>query len=225
MNGPNTLCGGLLLTTIALASGCNVNLGFGEALVGSGVATEEFREIESFSVIEVGGALKVDAVVGQTQSVSVKGDDNIVPFVTTEVHGDALKIQLDHNGRLDTKQPLVITLVSPELIGAGVSGACHVQVGGISGTDFRADLSGASTVVLEGECQKLTAGISGASTLNAKSLNAKTASIQASGASNAHVLVTESITGNASGASTVRYTGDPAHASVSTSGASSAKAE
>lgn len=217
---------GTAIAILGLQSGCHVNINLGgETLVGSGVSITETRETEPFTGFSVGGAIKVEATIGETQAVEVSGDDNIVPLVTTEVSGGVLKIQTEHNGRLKTEQPLLVKIVATELDNVEISGACEVDVDGLSGSGFDAEVSGASTLTLSGSCERLSADVSGASTLHGEALQANEATVNASGASSVRVKASESIRGEASGASSVKYSGDPQNVKLESSGASSVRGE
>ncbi|HEX6126973.1 MAG TPA: DUF2807 domain-containing protein, partial [Pyrinomonadaceae bacterium] len=102
----------------------------------------------------------------------------------------------------------------------GASGACQVWVTGVDSTDLRLDTSGASKVNVSGEAASLIVDISGASSIEAEGLKAKEASVRASGASRVNVSVAEKLTAKASGASKIRYTGNPLTVEKNTSGAS-----
>lgn len=215
---------GLLFASMTCVAGCKLNFDFGEPLVGSGTALSVDRQTDSFTRIQVSGSLKVVATTGESTQVSVSGDDNVVSKIETVAKDGTLSIRLNHRGTLQTKNKLVINLVAPEFDGASVSGSCDVTISDTNTKEFAADVSGASHLTLSGRCEELSAQISGASHLKAKSLLANHVSLQASGASTADVHANESIRGQASGASGVRYEGQPKSISVSTSGASSAKA-
>lgn len=52
----------------------------GKSVKGSGVIKTETRNVSGFNRISVAIPGKVDVVQGNTESVSVESDDNIVPF-------------------------------------------------------------------------------------------------------------------------------------------------
>lgn len=83
--------------------------------------------------------------------------------------------------------------------------------------------SGAASVSLNGNCNKLEAIVSGAASLKAENLVAENAHINTSGASTAKINVTNKLEGNASGASTLRYSGSPKETQLNQSGASNVK--
>ena len=73
---------------------------------------------------------------------------------------------------------------------------------------------------IEGETSEITVEVSGASNVDAESLKAKTADVDASGASSVNVFVTERLVSDASGASRISYSGNPTSVEKKTSGAS-----
>lgn len=211
-----------LLVFVSVTSGCHSWLG--PALVGSGVSAKEERTVEPFSKMEMGGALNVQVTVGEATSVQITGDDNIVPIVTSEVRSGTLHLHMDHQGTVRPKQTLLVTVTTPELSKIQVSGACDVDIVDVVDNQVEVSLSGASRMDISGTCERFNADVSGASKLDALALSAGSVQVNASGASHAQVHSIEAITGAASGASSIRYSGDPAVAEVNSSGASSAKA-
>ena len=61
-------------------------------VTGSGVVTEQTRPVGPFSKLRLDGAITVEARPAASASVSVRGDDNIVPLVTAEVQGETLSV-------------------------------------------------------------------------------------------------------------------------------------
>ena len=81
--------------------------------------------------------------------------------------------------------------------------------------------SGASTITLSGKAVDADIESSGASTVNLTDFLVRDARVNVSGASNATVSATGTLSGDVSGASHLYYTGTPTLGSIHTSGASS----
>lgn len=190
---------------------------------GSGVHGSEVREVGEFTALGVDGALVVNVAVGLVTRVEVSGDDNIVPEVRTRVDGGVLRVEMP-TGSITTTLPLTVIVATPALHELDVEGASTVDVRGVSGERFDVELEGASVVDLRGEVQTLDADVEGASTLRANELTAHTAEIEASGASRVEVSVSDSLRAEASGASTIRYRGEPGTLKPHVSGASTIEA-
>ena len=69
----------LILTAIAFATtACAQNVS------GNGDVVEENRPVEPFSSIDIGGVLNVYLTQGDTESVTVEADENLLDLIITE---------------------------------------------------------------------------------------------------------------------------------------------
>lgn len=184
----------LLMGVVVLATGCR------DQVEGSGQSMTEQRDVEPFTELSVRGAVQAQVRIGQPQSVSLIGDDNVIRVIKTEVRDDRLAVEPEKS--YNSNLPLRLEIVVPDLDWVAVSGASTVQVSGSAG-EVDAEASGASRTRLQ-------------------DLSAREAEVDATGASTIEVTVSERLTGSASGASTVTYAGDP-DVRVSTSGGSNVR--
>lgn len=99
------------------------------------------------------------------------------------------------------------------------SGASDVRLSG-STRDAEFSVEGASRLSLSGTVQNTTFRLSGASQVDADDLTVQTADISVSGASKIEIAVEQTLSVMASGASSVRYKGNPAIDRLQVSGAS-----
>lgn len=203
----------LATATLAAPQGAHVK--------GNGVLKQENRRVGNFSKIEVGGAVEVEVKVGSSPSLKIEAESNILPLYKTTVQGDTLKVY--HEGNISSSKTVRIWLTVPSLKGVNVSGASEMTIANLRGSQFGAQLSGASQLTAVGAVDALRLSASGASQLNLLKLTAKSATVDASGASQIDLSVSGKLSGDASGASEIAYRGKPT-TSVSTSGASSIRA-
>jgi hypothetical protein len=94
----------------------------------------------------------------------------------------------------------------------------------VKSEDLSIDSSGASKIAVSGQAAKLNVEVSGATHVDAGSLQADEATVEASGASNVAVSVSKVLDAHASGASHVSYAGSPAELRKDVSGAASVTA-
>lgn len=205
---------------------------------GSGNKVSEKREVNNFTGLDVSGGFEVVLTQGTQHSLTIEGDDNLMSEIITEVRGGELNIYTKGSVSPSVKMVAHVTFVNLEDI--DISGAVKVTAtnnlkfnrlsiegSGASKVEFfaeistlEADFSGASTVTMSGKANNLTVGCSGASKLYMAELQSEAASLELSGASYAEVWVTEKLSIEASGASDVRYKGEPKDINSDTSGAS-----
>lgn len=189
---------------------------------GSGRTQTEQRNVSNFSQIKVSGAIAVEVAASQKDfSVETEADDNLLQYVKTEVSGDTLRIYTE--GRISTSNPIRVRISMPKLESFDVSGASSGDLTGINNENLTIDASGASKIKIEGTAKELRVDLSGASRLDSENLKSENVWVEASGASNATVYASNEINAEASGASCIRYAGNPKEANQSSSGASSVK--
>lgn len=93
----------------------------------------------------------------------------------------------------------------------------------VESENLRIEASGASSIKIDGKTNQLTAEINGASSFKALDLVSEHCKVEVSGASNMQVHATQSIEANVSGASSLKYKGNPQSRNIETSGMSSVK--
>ncbi len=188
---------------------------------GNGNYKTEKRNIEDFSEIELSGAFDVNLTIDDKTTLEIKGDENLLKYIKTEVDGNTLSISTKKD--LRPKNKIVINITTPELNAISVSGANDLVVKNLKNEEFFVNLSGAGSVNVEGETDELQVEISGAANLYAKELIANKVSVNISGASDAEVYAKESLDANVSGVGNITYYGNPSKVTPQISGVGSIK--
>ncbi|MEJ7860266.1 MAG: head GIN domain-containing protein [Pyrinomonadaceae bacterium] len=220
---------GLIVFTAALliglffASGCGLGgtNNLGGDVRGSGTLKSEPRSVSGFNKVDASGALNVELTVQKDFSVVIEADDNLLQYIKTEVRGDTLKIYTD--GKISMQNKASIKISMPEVKGLSISGASTASVSNVKADALDLDASGASKITIDGEAKDLTAEASGASEINAEKLRVENADVEATGASSATISAANELKADASGASSIYYTGEPKNVIPKSSGASSVK--
>jgi phage shock protein PspC (stress-responsive transcriptional regulator) len=88
------------------------------------------------------------------------------------------------------------------------SGAAHISYSG-DAENMEVDLTHAAEIDLSGQAANLSAKASGASSLEARNFQAETVTVTTEHSAEAEIYVTQKITAEASGASSIRYAGNP----------------
>lgn len=195
----------------------NVSIGW-SGVKGSGNVVTEKRDVSEFKGVDVGGVFQVAIVAGKEYSVEVEADDNLQPLIKTEVDDGVLRIESE--GRISKSSTLKIRISAPDIDSLDSSGVSAIKLSGVKNSALSVESSGASKITVEGATGNLTVDVSGASMVDAAGLQAENARVGASGASKITVNASNEIDADLSGASKVRYAGDPKNIIRNTSGAS-----
>jgi hypothetical protein len=169
------------------------------------IATDQ-RTIAEFTEIETDGAFEIEWHSG-TPALSIITDENLLPYIENQVSGN--KLRLHTRERIWPRHGIKVVVSSPTLNGAKLTGAVRLNAKQISGPKFYFESSGAGRITLDGNVDQLLADMTGATDLNARSLQTKTAEISATGASKAEIAVSETLRVSITGAGKITYSGNP----------------
>ncbi len=212
-----------------------------ESFTGSGNVVTREEAISDFDKVEISHSFVVDIKQGESFSVVIRVDDNLIEQLQVEKFGSTLKIGLKPGISLVSNATLEAEITMPELTLLDLSGASNAKISGFKSTknltvdlsgasslrgdigagDISIDLSGSSDANLTGSGGNLTLDASGSSDVDLSDFPVADAGIDASGASTVTVNPSGRLDVEASGASNVYYLGDPGMGTIDTSGASS----
>src|SRR5215471_5120296 len=171
-----SLC--LMLTSL-LAAGC------GPVVAGSGKITTEPRNVSGFSAVSLNGSGRL--VIEQTgsESLTVTGDDNLLPYIETYVSGKTLTIGEKSGTNITPSKDIVFRLTVKSLDNIDISGSGAADVKGVQGHALKVGISGSGEVSAEGAEDELNIGISGSGRYRGDTLRTKQARVDISGSGSA----------------------------------------
>lgn len=207
---------------------------------GSGkIAMREYG-LSGFTAIRA-ARFDIEIIQSDTYGVTVRADDNVMDRLAVRTSGRTLVLGTRPMFWFFGPLTLEATVRMPALTAISLSHAAAARVGNFRGagpldlvlsgaSELRGNIeaetcsflaSGASRVTLGGSAGRVTIEGSGASKLDLEKMVVASADIELSGASRASINVTSAIESvMASGASRLRYLGDPRLGHIETSGAS-----
>jgi hypothetical protein len=174
---------------------------------GSGISAIDAREVAPFTAVELAGSNTVVIHVGDSQSVAVAGDDNLVGRITTVVRNDRLVI--DDTGSFTTRAPMAVAVSVPSLDAVVLGGAGTVTVDGVKSADFSAELAGNGTLAVTGSVERVSAVLGGTGTLDLHDLVATDGTAQLRGTGEIRMYVTSALEAALTGTGSISYRGAP----------------
>ena len=207
-----------------LSLGCQNSTASLATVVGSGKVKIESRDVAEFHKVKISGAVDATIVHGETMSVEISTDDNILPMVQTSVtKGGALLVRTAGGRNYDVQTPIQVKITMPVCDSIDVGGASTVAVNGFQQEELLSKCHGDSKLIVDSRIEHLDLIANGAADVHVDTFAVKTAAISLSGASQVAILANESIEGIAAGASNVTYRGNPKNVSIETSGVSNVR--
>lgn len=220
---------GLMGRTPWMVMGINIENGrVTERVSGSGSVISETRPVGNFTQIVLTGGGEVSLIQGSTTGLVIESDDNLLPYLTSEVRDGELRLGVKPGVGISPTR-LRYTITVKDLRSLSVNGAAAVKVGQLSGSELDINISGYGTIALPdvqvdalsirlsgsgsvtaaGRADQLNVQISGAGGFTGPDLHSQQADVHISGVGQATVWVTDSLTSNIGGIGSVSYYGSP----------------
>jgi hypothetical protein len=203
--------------------------GFGNAIRGSGKVTTEKRDVRDFDEVSLSGSGNLVITRTGTESLTVEAEDNIIPYLTTEVSGRRLILGTRDNVSLQTTRPITYTLTVKDLEALSLSGSGNISassvpdlgdihlsgsgnmfISGIDTDKLTTRISGSGDVNAAGKAGSQDVRISGSGNYRAESLQSKDARLEVSGSGRVAVTAGDKLDARISGSGYIEYAGDPA---------------
>jgi hypothetical protein len=136
-----------------------------ENVQGSGAMKSETRDLSSFSRVELRSIGNLTIQQGEKESITIQADDNLLPYITTDVNGDTLVIGMQPNINVNPSKTIEYTLTVKSLSGVVLSGFGNITAEELNGDAIKMRLTGSGDI-------------------NVNSVNAKEMSMQLTGFGN-----------------------------------------
>ncbi|GAB3244483.1 head GIN domain-containing protein [Chitinimonas naiadis] len=132
----------------------HVSIGSIGGVQGNGKMASETRPLKAFTVLDSSGAIDVEARIGDTPSLTVEGDENLLQYIQTAQVGDKLVISTKRS--FSSKQTVKVIVVTPSLRELKHTGSGDVQLAGLNGGDLQVESTGSGETQLSGKLGALT---------------------------------------------------------------------
>lgn len=194
-----------LLSCCVLASACGLN-----AIDGSGKVVAEPRPVAGFTAVSLRGTGRVVIEQTGTESLTVTTDDNLLPFIQSEVRGNTLELgPKEWPTNLNPTKDIVFTLQVKTLETLDISGSGTAEAKGLSPASLRIEISGSGAVTAQGTANDLNLTISGSGDYQGAQLASNRATVKVSGSGSAIIAASETLNADVTGSGSIQYVGDP----------------
>jgi hypothetical protein len=197
---------------------------------GDGNLKKEIRTVSNFTSLASNGAIDVQIAYGNSNSISIEADENLLPYIETTVKDGKLAILPKKNVNLKSRSRMVVyvsmtTINSLQQSGSGnirgegefssdskmdikVSGSGNIKLDFGSFKDIDLFVSGSGNIDLKGNpTNDISAKISGSGNIDCSKVSCDNVVVTISGSGNVRVNAEKNITAEISGSGNVFYKG------------------
>ena len=212
-----------------LLSGCFIPIRTTQ-IVGSRKVATETRDVSGFTAVDLSSVGTLIIQQGSVELLSITAEDNIFPYLKTDVVGNNLRIGVRDNINLNPHEEIIYNLTVIDLerlessgigkiemgslntdeLDVDISGASDLRILNLNARDFNLDLSGVGNVEISGSAEQQRVDLSGAGNYEAGDLKNEYARIEISGTGQAVIWAEKELDVEISGMGNLQYYGDPA---------------
>ena len=196
---------------------------------GNGKIKKESREVGSYTAVSSAGSWDVMIAYGTSKAIEIEGDDNLVPYIETEVVAGTLKIKSKKYYNLSSRRKIVVYVNVTELTGVSLAGSGdmigngnftndgkttfslagsgNINIGFKNIEKANVSIAGSGNVNLKGSADEVTVSIAGSGNANCEDVVANDVEVSIAGSGSAKVNANKSLKSSIAGSGDVYYKG------------------
>ncbi|MBA4383126.1 MAG: hypothetical protein C0410_00165 [Anaerolinea sp.] len=192
----------VVLMVLAFAlSACSINghsITFNsEHINGSGTIVTEDRSVNGFDKVDLQSIGNLTIIEGDKESLTIKADDNVMQYITSEVFNDTLEIGMEPNLSLDPSRDIEYTLTVKSLSSVVLSGFGNINAAELNAEDMEIKLSGSGNMTLGTlKSENALLRVSGFGNINVKEMIVDQPVLEISGSGDIDVKKLQAVTMN-----------------------------
>src|SRR3954447_22347891 len=101
-----------------------------DVIKGNGIAKSETREASDYTSLVCGGPIKVEVVYGNSNTIQLEGDENILPYIETLVKNGELTIRVKEHNSVKPHVPLRVHVSMTTINRLAQSGSGEIKGSG-----------------------------------------------------------------------------------------------
>jgi hypothetical protein len=201
-----------------------------EKVQGSGNIKKQTRELGHFTGVSLGLPAQMELRIGNTESISIETDDNLLPLIDTVIEDGTLKIRANKRSLSLNPKTMKIVLQAKDVSRVALGGSGSINADALKGSKLQFDLGGSGSINVKavesdalavtmggsgklktggGWTRQLSVSIGGSGDVDVGQVKAKEASVSVAGSGEATVAVSDALSVTIAGSGDVNYYGDP----------------
>jgi len=214
----------LIVLTLALSS-CSALPNVLNITKGSGNVISESRDISGVTSVDLDGSADVDIAFGESESLVIEAEDNIIPLIETKAENGKLIIGTKSGASYSSTKGVKVHVTLKSLEAVSLSGSGSLTVQNLQGESLKVDLDGSGNINLNGTVNSAEMSLGGSGKINAEQLLVASVKVTVDGSGDARVNASEQLNADLSGSGSIRYSGNPASVNKKDSGSGSITGE
>jgi len=187
-----------------------VSLGDARTIRGSGDVVEQTRAVSGITGVNLATLGHLTIEVGNTESLRIEAEDNLMEYLETEVRNGSLRIGTQEDVRLDPTKPVNYYLTVTGLDTIVISSSGDIEMGELEADVLEVDISSSGDLdIASGQVKAQNVTISSSGNYTAEDLVSTEAEVRLNSSGSATIWVLDFLKANLNSSGDLRYRGDP----------------
>jgi hypothetical protein len=201
-----------------------------EKVQGNGNVKKQARELAHFTGVSLSLPAQMDLRIGNTESITIETDDNLLPLIETVIEDGTLKIRPNKRNMNLNSKTMKIVVQAKDVSRLSLGGSGSIDADALKGGKVQFDLGGSGSIYVKGVesdsmsvsvggsgnlrtgggwTKQLSVSIGGSGDVDLGQVKAKEASVSVAGSGEATVAASDALSVTIAGSGDVNYYGDP----------------
>jgi len=203
---------------------------FNKRVRGNNNMKEVTRNVGNFDGVSVGGSFDVKLVAGKEGKVTIHAEENLIPYLVTEVRDNTLKIKWKKGISVNSHKRILVTVPFKEISKVALAGSgdvftknsvintdkLKVSLAGsgnmklaVKAMNVKTSIAGSGDIYLNGTTDSFKASIAGSGDIHAFELKAKTSNLSIAGSGGIRTSTSDMLKVSIAGSGDIYYKGNP----------------
>lgn len=198
---------------------------------GNGNVISENRNEASFNGVKTAGSFDLYVTQGETTTIRIEAEGNLLKYITTEVEDGVLKVRVRRGVNLRPRKDMKVFVTAPNfkqlgIAGSGniiaesdikssdnmefsIAGSGDVRVSTIDAPKITVRISGSGSATIAGSTRDAEFRIAGSGDIKCKELKAENTEVHIAGSGNVWTYCSQNLDVHIAGGGDVHYLGNP----------------
>lgn len=199
-----------LTLSLFLLNSCSADAQkWGRSIKGEGPVVEKTYDMDDFSGLGLGISANVYIKKGNSNTVTIKGQENILENIKMEVDDESLNLEFDRN--VGDAEPITVYLEMDDITALAIGGSGDIKVEDrfMELGSVELAIGGSGSIELVGSARSVELSVAGSGDMKCGDLETDRAEVNIAGSGDVTIHVNNDLEVNIVGSGDVRYKGNP----------------
>jgi hypothetical protein len=210
---------------------------------GNGNVTTQNRSEANFKSVKTAGSFDLYVTQGETHSIRIEAEENLMKYITTEVEGGVLRVRIRKGVNLRPRKDMKVFVTAPNFKDLGIAGSGNIisetelkssenieftiagsgdiRISSVDAPKVTVRISGSGSASITGQTRNSEFRIAGSGDIKCSELKSENTEVHIAGSGNVWTYCSQNLDVHIAGGGDVHYAGNPVNVKQKIAGSGS----